>query len=310
MKKRRLKMKSNTKYDVIIIGAGPAGIAASIYLKRANVNCLLLESEAPGGLLNKIHKIENYPGFTDDTGSILAFRMYSQVESLGIDLKIEKVINIKNTNGSYEVFTKNNVFVSKYIIIATGKTPKKLEIKNSEKYEGKGISYCAVCDGALYRNKDIAIVGGGNTAIDTANYMSNIANKIYIINRSSNLRADQKGQEEIKKLENVNVLYNTKLKDIIGDDTGVQGVVLEDGTEINLSGIFVCIGQTNNSAFYQNLNLKTDNRGIVVDKDLKTTANNVYACGDSISKDLYQVVTATSEGAMVASNIIKLVRSK
>lgn len=303
-------MKSNTKYDVIIIGAGPAGIAASIYLKRANVNCLLLESEAPGGLLNKIHKIENYPGFTDDTGSILAFRMYSQVESLGIDLKIEKVINIKNTNGSYEVFTKNNVFVSKYIIIATGKTPKKLEIKNSEKYEGKGISYCAVCDGALYRNKDIAIVGGGNTAIDTANYMSNIANKIYIINRSSNLRADQKGQEEIKKLENVNVLYNTKLKDIIGDDTGVQGVVLEDGTEINLSGIFVCIGQTNNSAFYQNLNLKTDNRGIVVDKDLKTTANNVYACGDSISKDLYQVVTATSEGAMVASNIIKLVRSK
>lgn len=303
-------MKSNTKYDVIIIGAGPAGISASIYLKRANVNCLLLESEAPGGLLNKIHKIENYPGFTDDTGSILAFRMYSQVESLGIDLKIEKVINIKSTNGSYEVFTKNNVFVSKYIIIATGRTPKKLEVKNSEKYEGKGISYCAVCDGALYRNKDIAIVGGGNTAIDTANYMSNIANKIYIINRSSNLRADQKGQEEIKKLENVNVLYNTKLKDIIGDDTGVQGVVLEDGTEINLSGIFVCIGQTNNSAFYQNLNLKTDNRGIAVDKDLKTTANNVYACGDSISKDLYQVVTATSEGAMVASNIIKLVRSK
>lgn len=303
-------MKSNTKYDVIIIGAGPAGISASIYLKRANVNCLLLESDAPGGLLNKIHKIENYPGFTDDTGSILAFRMYSQVENLGIDLKIEKVINIKSTNGSYEVFTKNNVFVSKYIIIATGRTPKKLEVKNSEKYEGKGISYCAVCDGALYRNKDIAIVGGGNTAIDTANYMSNIANKIYIINRSSNLRADQKGQEEIKKLENVNVLYNTKLKDIIGDDTGVQGVVLEDGTEINLSGIFVCIGQTNNSAFYQNLNLKTDNRGIVVDKDLKTTANNVYACGDSISKDLYQVVTATSEGAMVASNIIKLVRSK
>lgn len=303
-------MKSNTKYDVIIIGAGPAGISASIYLKRANVNCLLLESDAPGGLLNKIHKIENYPGFTDDTGSILAFRMYSQVESLGIDLKIEKVINIKSTNGSYEVFTKNNTFISKYIIIATGRTPKKLEVKNSEKYEGKGISYCAVCDGALYRNKDIAIVGGGNTAIDTANYMSNIANKIYIINRSSNLRADQKGQEEIKKLENVNVLYNTKLKDIIGDDTGVQGVVLEDGTEINLSGIFVCIGQTNNSAFYQNLNLKTDNRGIVVDKDLKTTANNVYACGDSISKDLYQVVTATSEGAMVASNIIKLVRSK
>ena len=303
-------MKSNTKYDVIIIGAGPAGISASIYLKRANVNCLLLESDAPGGLLNKIHKIENYPGFTDDTGSILAFRMYSQVESLGIDLKIEKVINIKSTNGSYEVFTKNNTFVSKYIIIATGRTPKKLEVKNSEKYEGKGISYCAVCDGALYKNKDIAIVGGGNTAIDTANYMSNIANKIYIINRSSNLRADQKGQEEIKKLENVNVLYNTKLKDIIGEDTGVQGVVLEDGTEINLSGIFVCIGQTNNSAFYQNLNLKTDNRGIVVDKDLKTTANNVYACGDSISKDLYQVVTATSEGAMVASNIIKLVRSK
>ena len=303
-------MKSNTKYDVIIIGAGPAGISASIYLKRANVNCLLLESEAPGGLLNKIHKIENYPGFTDDTGSILAFRMYSQVESLGIDLKIEKVINIKSTNGSYEVFTKNNVFVSKYIIIATGRTPKKLEVKNSEKYEGKGISYCAVCDGALYRNKDIAIVGGGNAAIDTANYMSSIANKIYIINRSNNLRADQKGQEEIKKLENVNVLYNTNLKDIIGDDTGVQGVVLEDGTKINLNGIFICIGQTNNSAFYQNLNLKTDNRGIVVDKDLKTTVNNVYACGDSISKDLYQVVTATSEGAMVASNIIKLVRSK
>ena len=281
-------MKSKSSYDVIIIGAGPGGISAAIYLKRAGINPLVLEADAPGGTLNKTHKIENYPGYVDKDGTTLAFRMYSQIEELGVTFKTEKVINIENENNFHKVITENNVYECKYIIIATGKIPRKLDIKDADKYNGKGVSYCTICDGTLYKGKTIAIVGGGNSAMESASYMKDIAKKIYIINRSPVLRADEKEQKE-------------------GLITGIK---LDNEKQLEVSAIFVCIGQESNLAYYQNLNLKTDNLGIIVDVNMKTSDDYVYACGDAISKSLYQVVTAVSEGAIAATNIIKNIKKK
>ncbi len=301
-------MKLNANYDVIIIGAGPAGMTAAIYLKRSGINPLILEKSAPGGTLNKTYKIENYPGYVDKDGTTLAFRMYSQIEELGIDLKVETVKNIEKENNIYKVITDNNKYQTKYILISTGKIPKKLDIKDAEKFEGKGISYCAVCDGALYKGKDVVIVGGGNSAMEAASYMSNIANKVYIVNRTSILRADKKEQDDVIKQPNIEVIFNSNVVEILTKDNEITGVKLDCGKELVVNGIFVCIGQDSNQAYYQNLNIKTDEAGIIVDKNMKTSSDNVYACGDAISKELYQVVTATSEGAIAATSIIRSIK--
>lgn len=298
------------KYDVVIIGAGPAGMSAAIYLKRAGVTPLILEGEVPGGTLNKTHRIDNYPGYTDKEGTTLAFRMYSQIEELNIELKVEKVIDIKRENDLFSIITNSDVYHARYIIIATGKIPRKLNVPDADKYENKGISYCAICDGALYKNKDVAIIGGGNSAMEAASYMSNIANKVYVINRSSSLRADKSEQDDILSRNNVEIIYDSNVNEIIDENNFIKAIKLEDGKKIDVNAIFVCIGQESNMAYYQKLNLKTDESGIKVDSDMKTSDDNVYACGDAISKNLYQVVTATSEGAIAATSIIKWLKKE
>lgn len=303
-------IKMQKKYDVVIIGAGPAGMSAAIYLKRAGVTPLILEGEVPGGTLNKTHRIDNYPGYTDKEGTTLAFRMYSQIEELNIELKVEKVIDIKRENDLFSIITNSDVYHARYIIIATGKIPRKLNVPDADKYENKGISYCAICDGALYKNKDVAIIGGGNSAMETASYMSNIANKVYVINRSSSLRADKSEQDDILSRNNVEVIYDSNINKIMDENNHIKGIKLDNGKKLNVSAIFVCIGQESNMAYYQNLNLKTDESGIKVDSDMKTSDDNVYACGDAISKNLYQVVTATSEGAIAATSIIKQLKKE
>ncbi len=303
-------METKSNYDVIIIGAGPGGLSAAIYLKRAGIEPLILEANAPGGTLNKTHKIENYPGYTDKDGTTLAFRMYSQALELDVPFKTEKVINIEKENGIYKVITESNFYGAKYVILATGKTPRKLKIDNADKYEGNGISYCAICDGALYKNKNVAIVGGGNSAMESASYLKDIAKNIYVINRSSSLRADKKEQDDVINSDNVTVIYDSKINDIIEKEGEIVGLKLDNGKKLNVSAIFVCIGQEANTAYYQNLKLNTDDLGIIVDENMKTSADNVYACGDVISKNLYQVVTAVSEGAIAATNIIKESKSK
>ena len=286
-------MKLNIN-DVIIIGAGPAGITAAIYLKRAGLSPIILEKSAPGGILNKTSKIENYPGFTETEGTMLAYKMYSQIMELGLELKIEETIKIEKEDNYYKIRTNKGEYKSKYVILATGKQPRKLYVKDSEKYENKGISYCAICDGALYKNKDVIIVGGGNSALSAALYLEKIAKKIYIINRSDKLRADTKEQEEIKKYDNIKVLLNTKIDSLLSNDEHISGVILDNGEQIDIDGIFVYIGQENTSRYYEPLDLVSDNRGIIVNKDMESNDHNVYVCGDLISKDLYQIMISFS----------------
>lgn len=299
-------MQNKSNYDVIILGCGAAGMTCAMYLKRVNINPLIIEQTSPGGTLNSISNLSNYPGYIEKSGATLAFRMYSQIEELSVDMKLEKVENITKENDNYIVKTNKNIYISKIIVIATGKMPRKLNILNAQKYEGKGISYCATCDGTLYKEKDVAIIGGGNSAIATANYLSNIVNKIYIINRSEKLRAtDKLVTEDLNKIE---ILFNSNIKEIIEENDKIIGIRLNDEKEINVEGIFVCIGKENNNAFYQNLNLNTDDKGIIVDDVMQTSMKNVYAIGDVVSKSLYQVINASGEGAVAASNIIKTLR--
>ena len=303
-------MKEKNNFDVAIIGAGPAGMSCAIYLLRAGISCVLFEGEAPGGTLNKISKIENYPGYTDLSGSTLAFKMYSQVEALSVLIKNEKVINIKNTDSKLNIITSGGSYDASYVVIATGRVPRRLEIKGSDKYEGRGISYCTLCDGTLYKNKNVAIIGGGNSAMASAKYLSDIASKVYIINRSDTLRATKTEQDIVKSKENIYILYNKKIESFIDDNGILKGIKLNDETKLEVDGIFVCIGQELNNFFYEELNIKSDKLGILTDNKMKTSSPNAYAVGDSVSKDVYQVVTAVSDGAIAASDIIKEIKSK
>ena len=303
-------MKEKNNFDVAIIGAGPAGMSCAIYLLRAGISCVLFEGESPGGTLNKISKIENYPGYTDLSGSTLAFKMYSQVEALSVLIKNEKVINIKNTDSKLNIITSGGSYDASYVVIATGRVPRRLEIKGSDKYEGRGISYCTLCDGALYKNKNVAIIGGGNSAMASAKYLSDIASKVYIINRSDTLRATKTEQDIVKSKENIDILYNKKIESFIDDNGILKGIKLNDETKLEVDGIFVCIGQELNNFFYEELKIKSDKLGILTDNKMKTSSPNVYAVGDSVSKDVYQVVTAVSEGAIAASDIIRKIKSK
>ncbi len=302
-------MKLCADYDVAIIGAGPAGLTAAIYLRRAGVKCVIFESVAPGGTLNKTTRIENYPGYTEDDGTTLAFRMYGQVESLGADLKTSKVINLEKDDACFKIVTDKETYKASYVIIASGRIPRKLDVDGADKFEGRGISYCAICDGALYKNKNVVVIGGGNSALEAATYMSNIANKVYIINRSNKLKAAQKEQDDVREATNTEVIYNAKVTSIVIEDDEIVGVVIDDDTKLEVSGIFVCIGLDANNAYYQNLKLNSDGQGLIVDNNMKTSDDKVYACGDAISKSLYQVVTATSEGAIAASDIINRIKS-
>lgn len=303
-------MKEKNNFDVAIIGAGPAGMSCAIYLLRAGISCVLFEGETPGGTLNKISKIENYPGYTDLSGSTLAFKMYSQVEALSVLIKNEKVINIKNADSKLNIITIGGSYDASYVVIATGRVPRRLEIKGSDKYEGRGISYCTLCDGALYKNKNVAIIGGGNSAMASAKYLSDIASKVYIINRSDTLRATKTEQDIVKSKENIDILYNKKIESFIDDNGILKGIKLNDETKLEVDGIFVCIGQELNNFFYEELKIKSDKLGILTDNKMKTSSPNVYAVGDSVSKDVYQVVTAVSEGAIAASDIIRKIKSK
>lgn len=291
----------NQHFDCIIIGAGISGCTAAIYLKRAGLNILMLEKKAIGGQIINTSEIENYPTITSTDGFTFSENLKKQIENLNIEIKYEEVLDIKN-NTIKEVITKNNIYLTKNIIISTGRTPRKLELDNENTLLGKGISYCATCDGFFYKNKDVAILGGGNSALEAAIYLSKICNSITIINRSEKLRADYELINEVKNLKNIQIIYNEQIKELKENNGYLDGIVLNDRT-LKVDGLFVYIGLIPTLPFIKNVNLNLDNGYIVVDDKMKTNIDGIYACGDIIKKDLYQIITAASEGAIAASNI-------
>lgn len=292
-------------YDVIIIGLGASGVSASIYAKRSGLNVCVINYGVPGGIISTSSIVENYPGIKSISGSDFAFNLFEHFNSLNIPLYNEEVINI--TDGDIKtVITTNNEYKAKKIIICSGRKPKKLGIKNEDKYMGRGISYCATCDGNLYKNKKVCVVGGGNSALESALYLSNICEVVYVIVRKDKFIGSESLVKDVLNKENVIVKFNSVIEEIVGNDV-VESIKIKD-EEIKLSGIFINIGYEPSIGILKGLNLKMDNNYIVVDKNMETSVKGIYAAGDIIKKDLYQLVTAVSEGAVAATNVFKSIK--
>ena len=292
-------------YDVIIIGLGASGVSASIYAKRRGLNVCVINYGVPGGIISTSSIVENYPGIKSISGSDFAFNLFEHFNSLNIPLYNEEVINIKNGDIK-TVITTNNEYKAKKIIICSGRKPKKLGIKNEDKYMGRGISYCATCDGNLYKNKKVCVVGGGNSALESAIYLSNICETVYIIVRKDKFIGSESLVKDVLNKDNVVVKFNSVIEEIIGNDV-VESIKIK-GEEIKLSGIFINIGYEPSIGILKGLNLKMDNNYIVVDKNMETSVKGIYAAGDIIKKDLYQLVTSVSDGAVAATNVFKSIK--
>ena len=289
------------KYDVIIIGSGISGMTAAIYLKRGGLNPLIIEENTPGGQLNKINTIENYPGFTKIDGPSLATEIFNQVRSLNIEYLFDKVINTELDDEYKKVITGTKTLYCKYLIIATGRLSKKL-FDNDERYIGKGISYCGICDGHLYKDKDVVVVGGANSAMEEALYLSDICKTVTMIIRSDNLKGDNDLINRVISKENIICMYNTNVKEYNIENSKLTSVKLDNDLNIAADGLFVSIGSVPSANIFD---VEKEKGFIVVDEECMTNLDNVYACGDIIKKNVYQLTTAASEGTKVAYSIIK-----
>lgn len=295
-------------YDIIIIGLGPAGVSAAIYAKRSNMKVLCIEKNAVGGLLNNINEIKNYPGYLNIKGPDLAFNMFNQLKELNVEIVYDTVTRVEH-NKTFKVSVTNNVYESKKVIIGIGRSARKLGISNEGKYLGKGLSFCAVCDGPLYKGKDVCVVGGGNSAVQEAIYLAGIVHKVYLVHRRDTFRATNALVEGLKKMSNIEIITNDNLKELVGQDK-LESVVLESGRILNISALFTFIGYFPSTAFLSNLNICDENGYIIVNDNMETKEFGIYAIGDIIKQDYYQIVTATYDGTVAALNAIKAIKTE
>lgn len=292
-------------YDVIIIGAGPAGLSSALHLLRANKKVLLLEAKSYGGQIINAYKVENYPGIDSISGFDYATNLYRQVINLGGEIRYEMVTRI---NDDKTVFTDKNEYKAKAIIIATGATNRRLNVANEREFLGKGVSYCATCDGNFYRNKDVAVVGGGNTALEDALYLSDLANKVYLIHRRDEFNGEYKYLNELRNKNNVEFVLNSTINKIIGDNHVEKLELINNNNEsktISVNGLFIAIGQEPKNEIFANI-VELDQKGYIKTiEDVKTKSNGIYVAGDTRVKELRQLTTAVSDGAIAASIAIK-----
>lgn len=287
-------------YDIIIIGAGPAGLTSALYALRANKKVLVLESKTYGGQIVNANLIENYPGISNISGFDYATNLYNQVVSLNGEVKYETAIKIEKN----KVITNKGEYDCKAIIIATGSTNKKLNIEKEDYFIGKGVSYCATCDGNFYKNKIVAVIGGGNTALEDAIYLSNIASKVYLIHRRESFRGEVKYQEELKNKDNVEYILNRNVVKLNGNDK-LESIDLDNGDNIKVDGIFIAIGQSPNNEIFKDI-IDIDNSGYIISNDgVHTSQLGIYVAGDARVKDLRQLTTAVSDGAIAATTAIR-----
>lgn len=294
------------KYEVIIIGSGIAGMTCAIYLKRAGINPLIIEENAPGGQLNKISSIKNYPGFANIDGPTLSSTIYNQTKELEVQYLFDKVKEIKINNRKKQIITNNTILECKYLVIATGRNSKKL-FPNDDKYIGQGISYCALCDGPLYKNKDVTVVGGANSALKESLYLSKICKTVTMVIRSDKLKGESKLIDEVLNTKNIKCMYNLNVTEYNIENNKLVSIKLDNNEKLNTDGLFISIGSTPNSDI---IKVNKENDFIIVNKEYMTSQKNVYACGDVIKKSLYQLITASSEGALVANSIITKINNK
>ena len=290
-------------YDLVIIGMGPAGIAASIYAKRSNLKVLCLEKGMIGGELNYIDKIDNYPGLNDISGSALAYKLLEHIDEMKIDYRFETVKDILKKENYYEIETNKEKYTTKYIILATGRKARKLGLAKEDLFLGRGISYCAICDGAFFKNKVVSVVGGGLAALEEALYLANIVQKVYLIHRRDKFNATPSIIEKIINNPKIEILYNEEVVKLNGKDH-LESIELKSGQKLDTAGLFIYIGYTPNIDYLKNLNILDSNGYAIVDKNFKTKEDGIYAVGDLVEKNNYQIILAMADGVIAALDIV------
>ena len=290
-------------YDCIVVGGGPAGLTAAIYLKRACKKVAIFEREVFGGQITKATEVENYPGFDRISGMELGNKMKAQAEDLGVECFYDEIIQIEKNGDVFQVITVDKTYESKTVIYAAGTSPRKLGIKEEEKFIGNGVSYCATCDGAFYKDKTVCVVGGGNTAIDDALYLSNICKKVYVIHRRDSFRAEPIKVSSLKEKDNIEFIYNATVEGIMGNDKveALEIVVNDKKMEVKTDGVFVAIGTTPNTEILDNFVSLDANGYALSNHELETSVAGLFVAGDVRDKQVKQLTTATSDGTVAAT---------
>jgi len=289
----------NKIYDLIIIGAGPAGLTSALYAKRYGLDVMIISSNV-GGAMGEAHKIWNFPSYLEISGMELTKKMYEQVKSLNLEIKNELVTSIEKKKEIFEIKTIKNTYQSKKIIIAIGREKAKLNLKNEDKFLGKGIHYCAICDCSFYKDKIVGVVGGGNSAINAALLLAEYAKKIYIIYRGDKLKKAEKILvEKAKNNKKIELIFNSIVVELIGKEN-LEAIKLNNNKKIILDGLFIEIGGLPNKEILKNLNLEFEKDFIKVNNKQETNIKGVFAAGDITNNPLKQIITACGEGAVAA----------
>ena len=292
-------------YDVVIIGGGPGGYTAALYAARANLTVLLLEKLTPGGQMGTTDVFDNYPGFPEGiNGFELAMQMKQGAERFGVETKLSEVLSVDLKGAVKQIRTADGTYQAKTVVLASGAHPRELGLAEERELRGRGVSYCATCDGMFYRGKTVVVVGGGNTAAADVLYLSKLCKKVYLVHRRDTLRASKVYLDPLQKAENVEFVWDSEVQEILQDGK-VQGVLVRnkksgEKTELSCDGLFVAVGYLPNTGLFRS-QVETDEAGYVLaDETTRTSLPGVYAVGDLRRKPLRQVVTAAADGAVAA----------
>ena len=298
-------------YDTIIIGAGPAGMTAALYAARSNLKVALIEGGLPGGQMNNTSDIENYPGYANISGPELAEKMFEPLENLGVEHLYGFVENVEDHGDVKKVITADEEFETRTVIVATGSKHRLLGVPGEEELNSRGVSYCAVCDGAFFRDQDLLVVGGGDSAVEEAIFLTRFAKSVTIVHRRDELRAQKVLQDRAFANEKINFIWDSVVKEIKGENR-VESVVIENVktgqvTEQAFGGVFIYVGLDPVSDFVQELQIRDQAGWIVTDDHMKTRVTGVFAVGDVRQKDLRQVTTAVGDGAIAGQEAYKYI---
>ena len=294
--------------DILVIGSGPAGMSAAQYSARAGWSTTIIDPMGPGGQLLYIDEIENYPGAEKLSGYVLSEKMEKQCEAFGVGMEYTRALSIRKENNLFHTTTDDGEIVSKAVIVATGAVHRKLEVKGEEEYRGKGVSYCATCDGPFFKGKKVIVAGGGDTALTDAIYLSSLAEEVVIVHRRNEFRAQKVLQDRVKATSNISLMLGDTITEILGDGREVTGVKLQSGREIATSGVFVFVGMSPSSDIVSGI-AETDGGYIRTDGGNRTTLPGLFAAGDVTTTSFRQVVTAASDGARAAHSADEYLRA-
>ena len=301
-------------FDILIIGSGPSGMTSAIYGARMNLKVAIIEKSAPGGQMVNTAKIENYPGIASIDGASLSMNMYEQMTNFGVEFISDEVLKLEKIDNYFKVKTSFGEYLSKTVIIATGTKNRKLEVKGEDKFTGHGISWCAICDGSFYKGKDVIVIGGGNSALEEAIYLSNICKKVYIVHRRDEFRADKMIIDNLKKCSNIEYLLSKTITEFASSNdqklSKVKLLDLKANKEewFNIDGVFEFVGQIPNSEAFKDLGIVKDNGYISVNENFETKIKGLFASGDIIDKGVRQIATAVNDGAISAINASRYIK--